>query len=80
MAVVTGLCSAEDASDLQITISPRNQEKAADLRSQFPMQVTIARENQEVIDSSDIVCIAIIPAQAQDVLSSLRYIASPRLL
>ena len=72
VAVVTGLCSAEDAADLQITVSPRNQENAAGLCSRFPLQVTIARDNQEVLDNSDIVCIAIIPAQAQDVLSGLR--------
>jgi hypothetical protein len=74
-AVITGLCSAEDACDLQITVSPRNQEKAAALRAKFPLQVTVAQSTQEVLDASDIVCIAVTPAQAQDVLSGLRYFA-----
>ncbi len=40
-AVVKGLCSAEDACDLQILVSPRNKEKAAILREMFPQQVDI---------------------------------------
>jgi hypothetical protein len=77
-AVVTGLCGAEDASDLQITVSPRNQEKAAALRALYPAQVTIGKDNQEVLDRSDIVCIAVTPAQAPQTLSALRCAASPR--
>lgn len=71
-AVVTGLCGAEDASDLQITVSPRNQEKAAALLAQFPAQVSIGKDNQEVLDRSDIVCIAVTPVQAPQTLSALR--------
>ena len=39
-AVVSGLCGAEDARDLQITISPRSADKAAALRAAYPDQVT----------------------------------------
>ena len=71
-AVVSGLCGAEDSCDLQITISPRNQERAAALHASYPDQVSVAKDNQEVLDRSDIVCIAVTPAQAPQALSALR--------
>ncbi|KAJ1488356.1 hypothetical protein T484DRAFT_1783717 [Baffinella frigidus] len=70
--VVTGLC-LENAGDLVITISPRNAARAAALAAKFPDQVRIGKDNQDVVDSSDIVCIAVVPTLAEEVLAALEF-------
>lgn len=71
-AVVTGLC-LENAGDLAITVSPRNAERAAALAAKFPKQVRIGKDNQDVVDSSDIVCIGVVPKLAEEVLAALSF-------
>lgn len=71
-AVVTGLC-LDNAADLAITVSPRNAERAAALAAKFPHQVTIGKDNQDVVDCSEIVCIAVVPKLAEEVLASITF-------
>ena len=52
-AVITGICSLPNAPN-QIILSPRNATKSAYLASQFD-RVTVAGDNQEVIDRSGLV-------------------------
>jgi len=58
--VVEGLRRAKP--DLEIILSPRNAAKAAELASRFGARV--ARRNQEVADSADVVLLTTRPAQA----------------
>jgi len=70
-AMVTGLNASERGEDA-IRLSPRNAAVAADLAARCP-EVTIATSNQQVLDESDVVMIAVRPQIARDVLSAVRF-------
>lgn len=60
-----------------IMVSPRNAEKAENLRRRFG--VTIA-ENQHIADACDLVVVSVLPRQAEAVLSPLRFHAGQTVL
>jgi pyrroline-5-carboxylate reductase len=68
-AVIEGLCTSGPA-DLQILLSPRNEINSRRLAASLPNAERL-ESNQEVIDRSDIIFIALRPQHAQDVLKSL---------
>ncbi len=70
-AMVTGLSSGV-AEPYSIRLSPRNPGIAADLANRFP-RVSIASSNQDVLDDSEIVVLAIRPQIARNVISELRF-------
>lgn len=70
-AMVTGLC-ATGAGTPSIRVSPRNHQVAATLAGRFP-GVSIASSNQDVLDKSDTVVIAVRPSVARAVLSELHF-------
>lgn len=70
-AIVTGLKSVPDNS-ISILLSPRNEEIAAGLAAEFK-DVRIASSNQEVLDGSDVVMLAVRPQIAADVLPELTF-------
>ena len=70
-AVVTGLCTLDDPPS-EITVSPRNLERARALSETF-QRVSVAPDNQSVIDSSDVVCLAVRPDIANTLLRDLRF-------
>lgn len=68
-AIVTGLC-ADDPPP--VLLSPRNAETAAGLAARFGT-VTIAADNQAVVDGSDVVLVAVLPGQVEAVLADLAF-------
>jgi pyrroline-5-carboxylate reductase len=70
-AVVTGLCNS-DFGATKIALSPRNAEIAEAL-ARLDDRVRVCASNQEVVDASDVVCIAVLPNVAQDVLKALAF-------
>jgi pyrroline-5-carboxylate reductase len=70
-AIVTGLCTSDAAIEV-IWLSPRNRENAARLSAEFAL-VNAAASNQEVIDNSDMVVLAILPQSKEAILSSLQF-------
>jgi pyrroline-5-carboxylate reductase len=70
-AIVTGLC-IPPAVPCRIALSPRNARVAARLAAQFA-EVSIAASNQDVLDLSDVVFIAVRPQVVDEVLRSLRF-------
>src|SRR5258705_8508816 len=70
-AVVTGLLRFGVTFD-HISLSPRNAETAAGLAA-LDGRVRACANNQEVLETSDIVCLAVVPQIATDVLSELRF-------
>lgn len=70
-AIVSGLCDGM-ATPPGVVLSPRNADRAAALADRFP-SVRVARDNQQVVDDSDVVIIAVLPDQAPDVLAELRF-------
>ncbi len=70
-AIVTGLSSV-GGEQFPILLSPRNPGIAADLAARFP-NVSLASSNQDVLDHSEIVLLAIRPQIAQEVISELHF-------
>jgi pyrroline-5-carboxylate reductase len=68
-AIVTGLCNAQDPPP-QIWVSPRSNRKARELAASYP-NVHVASSNQEVLDRTDTVILAVLPQVAQSVLEEL---------
>jgi len=73
-AVVEGFCTdpRPEAAPCSILVSPRNERKSRELEARFP-QVRRAASNQEVLDGSDVVLLAVRPAVAPEVLGALRF-------
>lgn len=70
-ALVTGLSSC-GRQFRSITVSPRNLQVATHLANRFP-GVSVASSNQDVVDSSDTVVIAVRPPIARSVFSELHF-------
>ncbi len=70
-AMVTGLCTADSPFEA-IWLSPRNREKAARLAKEFA-SVQVATSNQEVLDHSDVVVLAILPQHKEAILKPLTF-------
>src|SRR5262245_13126522 len=68
-AVIEGLNTSR-AVGLEIVLSPRNEAMSLSLAGRYP-NVRRASSNQEVLDSSDVVVIALRPAMAAEVLQTL---------
>ena len=69
-SVVTGFCES-GMENLQIVVSPRNKERAQMLQEKYPEIVSIAADNQEVVDRSDWVFAALLPKAAEEILKPL---------
>ena len=69
-SVVTGFCES-GMENLQIVVSPRNKERAQMLHEKYPEIVSIAADNQEVVDRSDWVFAALLPKAAEEILKPL---------
>lgn len=69
-AVVTGFCES-GIEDLHIVVSPRNREKAEALHAKYPDIVSVAADNQEVVDQSEWVFAALLPKAAEEIIEPL---------
>lgn len=67
-AMVTGL----GAESYEICVSPRNATIARDLAARFG-NVTVASSNQDVLDRTDTIVVAVRPVVAAEILTSLRF-------
>ena len=69
MAVVEGLCHS-DLEGLSIRLSPRNEQTSRTLAQTYA-NVDRCPSNQQVLDQSDIICLAVRPDDARNVLKEL---------
>lgn len=70
-AVVTGLCAAE-IPGLSILLSPRSRDRSRRLSERYAA-VEVAADNQQVVDRSELVFLAVRPQDAGAVLSALNF-------
>ncbi|HEV7305773.1 pyrroline-5-carboxylate reductase [Ensifer sp.] len=70
-AIVTGLKTLP-GDTTAVILSPRNETIAAGLAARFS-DITIAADNQAVLDASDMVMLGVRPQIARDVLADLRF-------
>ena len=70
-AMVVGWCDGVvDAPE--VVLSPRNAERSAELAARFD-SVRVATDNQAVVDAADVVVVCLLPGNAVEVLSGLRF-------
>jgi pyrroline-5-carboxylate reductase len=69
-SVVTGLSASGGAHS--IWLSPRNAAMAQELANRFD-GISVATSNQEVLENSDVIVIAVRPGVVRDVVSGLRF-------
>ncbi|UVI35232.1 NAD(P)-binding domain-containing protein [Brevibacterium spongiae] len=62
--------SASQVGDLQFFLSPRNADRAKNLAESIE-SATVCESNQDVVDRSDLIVLAVLPQQAADVLDEL---------
>ncbi len=77
-ALVTGFCSCKDLNH-RIYLSPRNAKRAANLAEKFE-NVTVASSNQEVIDKSEWVVLAVIPKYGEEIIRPLSFREDHRII
>jgi pyrroline-5-carboxylate reductase len=70
-ALVTGLCTTQQVANL-IWVSPRNNQKSKQLQKKFP-HVKIGQSNQNVVDNSDVIVLAFLPKDRDQILQSLEF-------
>lgn len=61
----------------EITVSPRNAQKARELQQRFGVAIA---SNQDIVDSSDLVVVSVLPQQASSVLEGLQFRAGQTVL
>lgn len=70
-ALVTGLCTTIHMH-ASILVSPRNGEKAKALAQKFD-RVNIGSTNQDVLDKSDIIILAVLPQHKEKILNTIKF-------
>jgi len=70
-AIVKGFCLNED-QEHQIYLSPRGEKIGSELAKRYP-QVTRCLTNQEVLDHSDLIIIALLPQKGMEILGELQF-------
>ena len=70
-AVITGLAKLADKVP-EVWVSPRNAAVAARLAERYAF-VHVASDNQDVLDRCDVVCLAVLPQHAGDILPALAF-------
>ena len=69
--VITGICNSK-ISFKRIIVSPRNKQKAQNLKKKFK-KIHIAKSNQEVIDKSDWIFLGVLPEIGKKILPKLNF-------
>ena len=73
-SVVTGICRSK-ISFKKILLSPRNRNVARKLKKQF-RKVSIAKNNQEIVNSCNWVFLAVTPPVGQKIIKNLKFRSS----
>ena len=84
VAIATGLATASaDTTQVSIEsigVSQRSTSKSAALAAQFPDLVSVYTDNQELVDSADVVFVTVLPEQVNEVLQNLKFDPSRHVL
>jgi pyrroline-5-carboxylate reductase len=70
-SVITGICNS-NIKFKKIIISPRNKKIANDLKNNFS-KISISRDNQEVINNSNWVFLAVTPTIGKKIIKNLKF-------
>jgi pyrroline-5-carboxylate reductase len=67
--LVNGFISQDNT--MEVIVSPRNADRAKHLKEKYPLNVIIAKNNQEVIDRSDYIFLCVKLEAAEEAIKSL---------
>ena len=70
-SVIAGICTSKISFN-KIIISPRNKSIAKDLKQKFK-KVTIAKNNQQIVDKCDWVFLSVTPTVGDKIIKELRF-------
>ena len=70
-SVVTGICRSK-ITFIKILLSPRNRNLAKKLKKQF-RKVSIAKNNQEIVNSCNWIFLAVTPSVGQKIIKNLKF-------
>ena len=70
-SVITGICNSK-ISFTKILVSPRNKKIANTLKKNFK-KVTIAKDNQEIVDNCNWIFLSITPSVGQKIIKELKF-------
>ena len=70
-SVITGVCNSKISFN-KILISPRNRSIAQKLKRKF-RKVSIAKNNQEIVNSCNWIFLAVIPSVGQKIIKNLKF-------
>ena len=70
-SVIMGICCSK-ISFTKILVSPRNKKIANTLKTKFK-KVTIAKDNQEIVDKCDWVFLSITPSVGKKIIKELKF-------
>jgi len=68
--MVMAFCDYE--CEHEFILSPRNKEKAAYLANKY-VNVSVAKDNQEVLDNCEVVILSVLPQKAEEILKPLQF-------
>lgn len=68
--IVTGFCDWE--CEHEFVLSPRNRERSAYLSQKYA-NVSVAEDNQAVLDQCEYVILSVLPQKAEEILSPLKF-------
>ena len=77
-SVINGICTSK-ISYQKILVSPRNRNIAKNLKRKFK-KVSIAKTNQEIIDKSNWVFLAVTPKVGEKILPKLNFRSNQRII
>tara|TARA_B100001741_G_scaffold238651_1_gene199652 strand:- start:230 stop:1000 length:771 start_codon:yes stop_codon:yes gene_type:complete len=69
--VITGICNSK-IKFKRIYVSPRNKNKAQKLKKKFK-KVIIAKNNQDVVNKSEWICLGVLPKVGEKILPNLKF-------
>eukprot|EP00550_Attheya_septentrionalis_P007454 CAMPEP_0198295928 /NCGR_PEP_ID=MMETSP1449-20131203/30200_1 /TAXON_ID=420275 /ORGANISM="Attheya septentrionalis, Strain CCMP2084" /LENGTH=289 /DNA_ID=CAMNT_0043996367 /DNA_START=287 /DNA_END=1156 /DNA_ORIENTATION=+ len=75
-AIARGLLSDKNqfcSSQSKVAVSYRSASKSGPLMEQYPDQVSIHTDNQEIVDQSDVIFLCVLPDQVDSILSDLKF-------
>ena len=78
LSVITGICNSK-ISYRKILVSKRNRKIAEKLRKRFK-KVQIAKTNQEIIDKSNWVFLAVTPKVGEKILPKLNFRSNQKII
>jgi pyrroline-5-carboxylate reductase len=77
-SVVTGICRSK-ITFIKILLSPRNRNLAKKLKKQF-RKVSIAKNNQEIVNSCNWIFLAVTPPVGQKIIKNLKFRSSQTII